>query len=213
VRLILIRHGESHHTLRGVIGGAIGCAGLTERGIRQAWALAERLRATGELDDCRALLSSPWPRARQTADILAPALSAGVVEEEPNLCEVNPGEADGLAWEDYRARYGDFDLQSSPSRPFAPGGESWDDFIRRARVALDGLRERFDGQTVVAVTHAGFVVASFLLAIDATARRPAMRLWIDPAHAALTEWQVSGSVWRLARYNDAGHLGGVIEHA
>ena len=36
---------------------------------------------------------------------------------------------------------------------------------------------------------------------------------IDPAHAALTEWQVSGSVWRLARYNDAGHLGGLAERA
>jgi broad specificity phosphatase PhoE len=208
VRLILIRHGESHHTLRGVIGGAAGCTGLTERGIRQAQALAGRLRATSELDDCSALLCSPWPRARQTADILASALSAGLIEEASNLCEVNPGEADGLAWEDYRARYGAFDLQTSPSRPFAPGGESWDEFTVRVRATLDSLRERFDGQTVVAITHAGFVVAAFLGVIDATLRRPGMRLRLDPAHTALTEWRVSGTTWQLARYNDAHHLSG-----
>lgn len=74
MRLILIRHGESHHTLRGVIGGPAGCTGLTERGVGQARALARRLTATGELADCAALLCSPWSRARQTAEILMEAL-------------------------------------------------------------------------------------------------------------------------------------------
>lgn len=70
MRLVLIRHGESHHTLRGVIGGPAGCTGLTERGVGQARALARRLTATGELADCAALLCSPWSRARQTAEAL-----------------------------------------------------------------------------------------------------------------------------------------------
>lgn len=206
MRLVLIRHAESRHSLRGVIGGPAGCSGLTERGVEQARALADRLRATGELSDCRALLCSPWPRARQTADILAGALPVGSIEEAAELCELHPGDADGLAWEEYRARYGAFDPQAFPDRPFAPGGESWSDFIGRVQSTLDRLAARFDGQTVVAVSHAGFIVGAFLVLVDAPLRRPGMRLWLDPAHTALTERRVSGATWRLVRYNDASHL-------
>jgi probable phosphoglycerate mutase len=42
VRLILIRHGESHHSFNGLIAGDRGCTGLTERGIAQSRALARR---------------------------------------------------------------------------------------------------------------------------------------------------------------------------
>lgn len=166
MRLVLIRHGESKHSIRGVIGWRVGCAGLTERGFRQAEALANRLRTTGELSDCAALLCSPVPRARQTAEVLASALPVQTIEEDCDLCELHPGEADGLTWEDYRTRYGVFDLTSSPSRPFAPGGESWQDLVGRVRATLDRLAERFDGQTVVVVSHAGFVVVSLLLLFD-----------------------------------------------
>jgi probable phosphoglycerate mutase len=206
MRLVLIRHAESHHSLRGVIGGPTGCAGLTERGVRQARLLADRLAATGEVNECGVLLCSPWPRASQTAAILAPALPPVSLEEDAGLCELHPGDADGLSWDDYRASFGAFDLQKDPYRPFAPGGESWADFIGRAEATLHRLAERFDGRTVIAVTHAGFVVASFLVLFDATAPRPARRAWLDPVHTALTEWRVSGMTWRLAGYNDAFHL-------
>ncbi len=206
MRLVLIRHAESHHSLRGVIAGVAGCAGLTERGFRQAQALADRLAATGELSDCTALLSSPVPRARQTAEVLARVLPVRSIETDCDLCEVHPGEADGLSWEDYRARYEAFDLQTFPDRPFAPGGESWSEFVDRVSAVLQRLAERFDGQTVVAVSHAGFIVVSCLVLYDAVTRRPGIRARLDPVHTALTEWQVSGATWRLIRYNDAFHL-------
>src|SRR5579871_4197788 len=123
MRLVLIRHGESQHGLGGIIAERIGCTGLTDRGVRQVEALAHRLAATSELGDCNVLLSSPVVRARQTAEILAPAFSMQAGEEDADLCEVHPGEADGLSWEAYRARYGELDLPASPTRPFAPGGE------------------------------------------------------------------------------------------
>jgi broad specificity phosphatase PhoE len=131
MRLVLIRHGESEHELRGIIAGASGCRGLTERGFQQTQALADRLRATGELQDCHALLCSPVLRVRQTTAVLAGALPVGAVEPDCGLCAVHPGEADGLSWADYRARYGWFDLVTLPTRPFAPGGESWSDFLLR----------------------------------------------------------------------------------
>lgn len=206
MRLVLIRHGESEHSSRGVIAGVSGCTGLTARGFRQARALAERLDATGELRECDTLLCSPVLRARQTAEVLADALSVGPIEEDCGLCEVHPGEADGLTWEAYRATHGGFDLVAAPGRPFAPAGESWSEFIERVRATPQRLAERFDGRTVVAVSHAGFVVVSFLVLFDVP--RPGTGARLDPVHTSLTEWDVSGGVWRLVRYNDASHLAG-----
>jgi broad specificity phosphatase PhoE len=69
---------------------------------------------------------------------------------------------------------------------------------------LHRLADRFAGETVVAVTHAGFVMASILVLFDI--RRPGTGARLDPAHTSLTEWEVAGGIWRLVRYNDAGHL-------
>jgi broad specificity phosphatase PhoE len=204
MRLVLIRHGESEHTFRGIIADVSGCTGLTEQGTNQVQSLADRLRATGELNDCRALLSSPVPRARQTAAILASALPIAPIEEDDNLCEVRPADADGLSWEAYRARYGTFDLPTCPSRPFAPGGESWSAFLHRVRATHQRLAERFAGQTVVAVTHAGFIVASLLVMFDIP--RPGTGARLEPDHTSLTEWHVTGTGWTLVRFNDTGHL-------
>jgi hypothetical protein len=64
--------------------------------------------------------------------------------------------------------------------------------------------ERFAGQTVVAVSHAGFVVASLLVAFDIP--RPGTGARLEPAHTSLTEWRVADAIWTLVRYNDASHL-------
>ena len=204
MRLILIRHADAWHEMHGVIAGLAGCTGLTDRGITQARTLARRLRTTGELGDCGALLSSPVLRARQTAEIVATALPVRSIEIDGDLCEVHPGEADGLTWHAYRERYGSFDLASFPDRPFAPGGESWSDFVQRVRSTLARLASRFDGQTVVAVSHAGFIVLSLLTLFEIP--RTETRARIDPRFTSLTEWIVENGRWMLERYNDTSHL-------
>jgi probable phosphoglycerate mutase len=202
MRLILIRHSESEHSLRGMIAGYASCPGLTARGFQQAQLLADRLRATGEASDCVALLSSTVLRARQTAEVLGCELNLGSIEQDCDLCELHLGAADGLLWEDYRAKYGSFDLIADPDRPFAPNAESWLDFLGRMQTTLDRLATRFAGQTVIAVTHAGFIVASFLLLFAIP--RPGTGARVDPAFTAITEWEFSHAAWRLVRYNDTG---------
>src|SRR2546430_5117044 len=189
VRLVLVRHGEAVGSLRGVIAGPTGCGGLTERGATQARALAARLRATGELDDCCALLSSPLPRARQTAAILQEALPPAAVGQDAGLRELDPGQADGLTAEQHGARFGAFDMLSSPFRPFAPDGESWAAFGARVRAALDRLAARFPRPTVGAVPHSGFIVVSVLLLLDIP--RPDTRSPFGPDPTALTEWRAA----------------------
>ena len=74
----------------------------------------------------------------------------------------------------------------------------------RVRATLERLAKHFVGKTVVAVTHAGFIVASILVLFDIP--RPGTGAYIDPVHTSLTEWNTADGVWRLNRFNDAFHL-------
>ena len=47
------------------------------------------------------------------------------LDEECALWEMHLGQADGLTWLEYDAKYGSFNITAEPSRPFAPGAESW----------------------------------------------------------------------------------------
>lgn len=205
MRLVLIRHGESEHARLGLVAGLRGCPGLTERGRGQAQALRRRLAQHGPPADV--LLSSPVPRARQTAEIIAPALrpEAGV-DLDAALCEPDPGEGDGLTTTEFAARYGSCDARTRPDRPLAPGGESWNDFLGRVRGWLDRLPSAHPGRTVVAVTHAGVIVTSFLMLLGVP--RPGTGARIDPDPASLTTWDFheADRVWRLVSFNDTAHL-------
>jgi broad specificity phosphatase PhoE len=202
MRLILVRHGDSDHGQAGRIQGRAGGMGLTGLGIRQAESLATRFHATSEVRGAR-LLSSPMARACQTADLLMGSLQASSYEIDSELCEIFAGEAEGLSNEDYRQRYGEFSLTAFPQRPFSPGGESWDGFLDRVWNVHERFAARYPDDTIVAVTHAGFIVASFFKMFGIL--RPGMGAWIDPQHTALTEWKYADRVWKLVRYNDWAH--------
>ena len=66
------------------------------------------------------VLSSPLPRARETAEIIAPVLGRPI-EFVADLEEHRPGEADGCPFVDFADRFGMFDFRAEPDRPFAPG--------------------------------------------------------------------------------------------
>lgn len=211
-RLVLVRHGEAVCNVEGVVGGRRGCTGLTARGERQVVALADRLAASGELAGVDALYASVLRRAVRTAEILAPALEPGSeggrleVRADCDLCELHPGEADGLRWDEFAARYQEPDWDTDPWLPIAPGGESWGGFVERAAGALDGLARRHPGRTVVAACHAGVIEASVLRFLPASDR--VARLGLRTEHASMTEWEHDGGRWLLRRYNDVTRAAG-----
>lgn len=90
MRLILVRHAESEHTLRGIIAGTVACTGLSARGKEQANALSTRLGRSEELADCGFVLASPVLRTRQTAEIMASALPVQQIQQDCDLCELHP---------------------------------------------------------------------------------------------------------------------------
>jgi probable phosphoglycerate mutase len=201
-RLVLVRHGEGRVNVDGVIGGLQGCLGLTDRGRRQVQALSERWAQAGFRPDV--LVSSPVRRARETAAALARSMPGVVVTEDCSLCEMHLGDADGLTWLEYDTRFGRFDLEAEPARPFAPGAESWAAVEARVRTCLDQLAAAHAGQTVVVVTHAGFIVAALivLLAMPASSERA----YLDPHFTSITCVHRSSQRWSLVSFNDVAHL-------
>ncbi len=211
-RLVLIRHGESRSTVDQIVGGHEGCTGLSERGRVQAEALCARLQYTGELSDTTVLLTSIMPRAIETAEIIAPALGGLVAKQDCDLCEIHPGEADGLTWEEFRSRYVPPDTPRNPYRAWSPGGESWAVFAARVGAALGDVATRHAGETVVVVCHGGVIESSFGTFGNLPLRRP---FDMSIENTSITEWVLgdpsgyglsSDARWKLVRFNDSAHL-------
>ncbi len=210
-RLVFIRHGESRASVDGVVGGHASCHGLTQRGRRQAEVLRGRLLSSRELE-ADVLLTSVLPRAIETAAILSPAFGGLEPVQDRDLCELHPGECDGLVWAEYRERYG-FDMRAEPERPMSPGGESLASFQARVERRLERVMRDHSGQTVVIVSHGGVVSAASLSFMSHGMHMPRpFRLHAE--NTSITEWlhgsdeQNGAAPWLLVRYNDAAHLGG-----
>lgn len=205
MRLVLVRHGEAQAGFHGPIAGPTGCKGLTDLGRRQAELLRDHLATTGRIRG-DVLLASVLPRAIETAEIIAPGLGLEVAAHDCDLCEFHTGEADGTDWADYNADFGSFDMEAEPDRPFAPGGDSWNGFHARVSRTLERLAREHRDQVVVAVCHAGFIMASMRLLLGIL--DPATSAHLRPSNTGLTEWEhddMSGR-WILRTYNDAVHL-------
>lgn len=208
MRLILVRHGDAFAGFHGVIGGPTGCAGLTPLGRLQGEALRDHLAATGRVR-ADVLLASTLRRAVETAEIIAPGLALEVHGQHDDLCELSPGEADGLEWTEYAARYGGFDMENEPDRVFAPAGESWHGFHERVGSMLRRVADEHAGRTVVAVCHAGVVMASMRLLLQTPLVGTSARL--RPVNTGLTEWEHDSDLdrWTLHTFNESVHLLGI----
>lgn len=211
-RLVLVRHGHSRAALDKVVGGVLGCRGLSDRGRAEAGELVRRLAATGELAGTTVLVSSTLRRAVETAEIIAPALGNLPVAQDPALRELDPGEGDGLTWAQWEERFGAFDPAAEPYRPLSPGGESWAAFGRRARRGLARLADDHPGTTVVACCHGGVIEQSLVVGLGRPALTPPGAGIRTAPNASLTEWRVEidderARRWCLVRFADAAHLG------
>jgi probable phosphoglycerate mutase len=208
MRLLLVRHGHAHAGFDRVVPGPHGCEGLTDQGRRQAKALRDHLQRTPTMQ-ADVLVASELPRAIETARIIAPALGFETFAQDCDLCEVHTGEADGLAWDIYASRYGTLDMLAEPDRVFAPGGESWNSFHARVQRTLARLAREHAGQTVVAVCHAGVIMASIRAIFGIP--HPGTGARMHPTNSGITEWQyeVDPDRWTLHTFNDTSHLSGL----
>lgn len=204
--LYLIRHGESWGNVEPIVAGMRGDRGLTPRGIAQAERLRDRLARSGLKADV--LISSTLPRARQTAEIVQPALGLPIILDD-EVQELRVGEADGMSNQEAWSRFGLPNFAEAPLRPIAPGGESWAAFTLRVAQALTRITTEHAGKTIVVICHGGVIDCSFIHFF----RMPSMVVPAADFHTrntSITHWEQINRrgtpVWRLNCYNDIAHL-------
>jgi probable phosphoglycerate mutase len=206
-RLVLVRHGESKTTVARVIGGHRTCSGLSELGRQQVERLRDRLLAGREIA-ADVLISSQYSRARETAEIIAPALGGLDVIEDAGFGEHDPGpDCDGMGFDDYIERYGVGWWQGDPFGTSFPGGETIAAFQFRVGQAIRRTIDAHSDKTIVVSCHGGVIDAALRLALKAP---PTGAFEIQTLNTSITELLlVKDNHWRLIRYNDVGHLVGL----
>ena len=150
-KITFLRHAESVGNADGYHQGQSDFP-LTERGHKQAHALATRWREEGRTFDH--FIASPLSRTRTTAQIIAGALDLDV-QYDSIWMERHVGEVTGLNHEEAQKQFPQPDF-SNPYTNFARTGEGdWELYLRAGR-ALKELLEREPGRYLV-VSHGGLL--------------------------------------------------------
>ena len=210
--LVLTRHGLTDRSIPEQHLGQRMDAPLNEAGRRQAAALADRL----ERVDFDRVISSPLIRARETAEIVAPAER---VELDARLLEMDYGEWEGLTYEDLardhaaaRKRW-----EQAPDILRYPGGESGNDVAVRVRAFLDDLLDdhvarhgpgSHDEGPVLAVAHSSTNRVLMCVALGLPIREFRQRFVQSQANVTVLRFEHGdgASDARLLVLNDTAHL-------
>jgi broad specificity phosphatase PhoE len=193
VTVLAVRHAEARYdgtTLPGVPDGGT----ISDRGRAQVATLVEQLHGRR----VAAVVSSPYSRARDTAELIAKALDVPL-EVADDLRELDAGEltalahGDGIAQVDeVFARWLHGDLAAS-----CPGGETGAQLVTRVRGALETLADRFRGEAVVVVSHGGAMALALPVICGQSARELAAR---PLENTAVVELEGDADGWRLLRW-------------
>jgi broad specificity phosphatase PhoE len=195
MRVLLLRHAETSDPA--VFHGAESDVGLSERGRRQAAAVAPLLAAFRP----RRLVSSAMRRARETAEPIARACGLEV-HLEPALHERRVGGLSGTpthgngVWPETLDRWQAGDTAHAPF-----GAESYNDLCTRLLPVWERVTARRDGGPLVVVAH-GIVCKVLLLNLLAGY---SVADWhrIGPIHnTAITELVAHADGWHAVRIND-----------
>ena len=221
--LVLVRHGESRGNVAAAaaqeadaevieVGQRDADVPLSDVGQDQARALGTGLRAL--LSDERPTLvwSSPYVRARQTAELsLAAAGEERPVWVDERLRDRELGVLDLLTTKGVQNRY---PLEAERRRWLGkfyhrpPGGESWADVVLRVRSFVNDLETVPDGTRVLVVCHDALVL-SFRYVCERLDEAGVLGIG---ASTPVLNVSISQLVrepdrsWRLARFNDVRHL-------
>ncbi len=132
-RVYLVRHTETDWNVEGRYSGQSDEPRLTERGFKQAQAVAEALADQSVAH----IVVSDLTRARQTARIISERLEKSCAVDR-RLREVSLGRMDGMIKEEARAFYKLPELNTRhPAFDFRSiGGESREEVVRRQRELL-----------------------------------------------------------------------------
>lgn len=152
-KYIGLRHGESVANTRGTISAILDGEGdqMTDLGREQSQIVAEEIRDKG-ID---LIIYSPFTRTQETAKIIAAelGLSSEKVIADETIQEIQVA-AEAKSWQEWVPKMADRFL------PHEDGSESYRDVKTRATKFLYDCEEKFEGKTILIVTH-GLVLDMF----------------------------------------------------
>ncbi|WP_039042017.1 histidine phosphatase family protein [Sporosarcina sp. ZBG7A] len=141
-----VRHGVTAWNKQGRAQGSTDIP-LDEEGIMMAERAAERFSA----DNWDAIYTSPWQRAKRTAELIGKQMTHTEVIEDKRLRERAGGLIEGTTEADRLAKWGpdwkQLDLQ----------GETHDSVISRGMSFIQEMQQRYPDGRVLAVSHGGFI--------------------------------------------------------
>lgn len=183
---------------------------LSDLGRRQAAALGARLRGMPAQERPDVVLTSPFLRARETAEIatswtgIRPRVDERLRDRDLGVLDLHTARGIVAAFPEEaerRRRHGKFYY-----RP--PGGESWTDVALRLRAVLREIEADHAGQRVLVFGHDVVVsLVRYVLEdldektlLDDARRRPI-------GNASLSAWtsRGAGRTWRCEAFNDVAH--------
>lgn len=209
MNLFLIRHGKTDVHLenkRQSPGTPLG-----EYGRRQAQALAAKLNLS-QIDH---LYSSDWPRAKETAELLARSTKKEI-KIHPLVHEINknPVLNDIDEDSDLNRRFvkESHENKENPDWKFDGQGESLGDVIERAKKVIRFLETEHEDDTVAIVSHGIFIMVMtslILLGIDAdhkAVRKLSWGLKIHNTGVSSFKFDPKTKHWTMICFNDHSHL-------
>ena len=235
VELLLIRHGESEGNVAATEARLAGAeviqvpardadVNLSGTGQEQAKALGTALARIAEEFRPDAVVSSPYARARQTAEIAVEAAGWPIkVRSDERLRDRELGILDRLTRLGVERRYPDeaerrLWLGKLYYRP--PGGESWADVALRLRSVLDELNTLGRGHRVMLVCHdAVILLVRYVLEGMSEDQILDLAASTSVLNASITRYvrPTGAGPWELESFNVAEHLSeqgvAVTEHA
>jgi probable phosphoglycerate mutase len=198
-QVIIVRHGQTQWNIRGIRQGHLDSE-LTEKGISQAKALAERLAR----EKFSALYSSDLGRAVETAQMIAEATEDKIVTDA-RLRERHLGIFQGLNGEEIKEKYpAEYKLHRSLGPNYViPGGESTRQQVDRNVACLNELARKHAGETIVVVTHGGVVSGFFRHTLSIPLEAPRRFEFVN---AGLNRFNYEDGAWFLQTWGDVSHL-------
>lgn len=198
-RLLLARHGETTWNADDRFMGQTDI-GLSEAGEQQAMRLGTRLMR----EPIEAAYASTLTRAWRTAEVALRDRNV-VVTRDPAWSEACYGAWEGHSWQEVIDR--DADLVARRRADLAnvapPGGETFLQLQRRLVEAIDALRLKHDGATVLVVAHGGplRVLAAWCVGLGPEEQG---RFVIDNGGLSAIQLDDNGGI--IEFWNDTAHL-------
>ncbi|MBR5565284.1 MAG: histidine phosphatase family protein [Roseburia sp.] len=151
-----VRHGETDWNVQKKIQGTTDVP-LNANGLRQARLLAEKL-VDGSYKIERAY-TSPHLRAQVTAQLVAKALGIECVDL-PDLAEMDLGVWEGDNWPNIEEVYGEVYHYWNSHRRYVrtPGGECYNDVLKRTFRALEYMMKNVNGNVLV-LSHSAIMMS------------------------------------------------------